>query len=73
MLALPVVVYYLLNFTLNFSSVISLGHLGTKELAASALATMFCNVTGFSLGQGRSLLLRIGDSLGHTLLSIIHW
>jgi len=51
-LAWPVITNYILGFLLNFSSVISLGHLGTRELAASALATMFCNVTGFSLGQG---------------------
>jgi MATE family multidrug resistance protein len=51
-LAWPVSAAYLLQMSLGLASVFSLGHLGTNELAASALATMFCNVTGFSIGIG---------------------
>lgn len=35
----------------------SLGHVGTNELAASALATMYCNVTGFSIAMGMASAL----------------
>ncbi|KAH9266670.1 hypothetical protein BASA83_010477 [Batrachochytrium salamandrivorans] len=49
-LAWPIMVGYVLLTSLSVASVLSLGHIGTKELAASALTTMFCNVTGFSLG-----------------------
>ncbi|KAL2917389.1 ethionine resistance protein [Polyrhizophydium stewartii] len=48
----PILVGYVLISSLSIASILSLGHVGTKELAASALTTMFCNVTGFSLGMG---------------------
>lgn len=56
-LAWPACLSSLLSYSLNFASVLSLGHLGKTELASSALATMFCNVTGFSIGQGLSSAL----------------
>ena len=43
---------FFLQTLLNSISIFSLGHVGTKELAAASLTTMFCNVTGFSLGIG---------------------
>jgi MATE family multidrug resistance protein len=46
--------------------VFSLGHVGTKELAASALSTMLCNVTGFSVGQGMASALDTLCSQSHT-------
>lgn len=49
-LAWPVSVGYFLQFGLNLTSIMFVGRLGTSELAASALATMFSNVTGFSIG-----------------------
>ncbi|KAJ8328427.1 ethionine resistance protein [Batrachochytrium dendrobatidis] len=51
-LAWPIMVGYILLTSLSVASVLSLGHVGTKELASSALTTMFCNVTGFSIGIG---------------------
>jgi MATE family multidrug resistance protein len=51
-LAWPISSAYLLQMSIGLAAVFSLGHLGTQELAASALATMFCNVTGFSVGVG---------------------
>lgn len=56
-LAWPVIISYLLSFTLNIASVFSLGHIGTTELASIALATMLCNVTGFSVGMGMASAL----------------
>lgn len=65
-LAWPVIVSYLLVFTLNIASVFSLGHVGTAELAAIALATMLCNVTGFSVGMGMASALDTLCSQAHT-------
>ena len=56
-LAWPILIAYILSYILNTSSVFSLGHIGTKELAASALTIMFCNVTGFSVGLGMASAL----------------
>lgn len=51
-LAWPVVVSYILQFSLQTVNVIFLGHLNSNYLAASALGNMFCNVTGYSLIYG---------------------
>ncbi|KAJ3378620.1 hypothetical protein HDU92_007285 [Lobulomyces angularis] len=48
---------YLMQNSLGLTEVFSLGHLGTKELAASALATMWANVSGFSIGIGMASAL----------------
>ena len=65
-MAWPVLVSYLLSFSINVASVFSLGHVGTKELAACALSTMLCNVTGFSVGQGMASALDTLCSQSHT-------
>ncbi|RKP39743.1 mate-domain-containing protein [Dimargaris cristalligena] len=51
-LSYPVVLAYLLQYSINMASVFSLGHLGPDALAASALATMFATVTGWAVGIG---------------------
>ncbi|RKP36692.1 mate-domain-containing protein [Dimargaris cristalligena] len=51
-LSYPVVLAYLLQYSINVASVFSLGHLGPNALAASALATMFASVTGWAFGIG---------------------
>ncbi|KAI8895698.1 mate-domain-containing protein [Globomyces pollinis-pini] len=56
-LAWPVLTSYVVKYSINVASVFSLGHFGTKYLAASALTTMLCNVTGFSLGSGMNSAL----------------
>ncbi|KAI8808520.1 mate-domain-containing protein [Cladochytrium replicatum] len=56
-LAWPVSAGYLLQQSLFLAPMFSLGHLGTKELAARALTTMFCNVTGYSVGFGMASAL----------------
>jgi MATE family multidrug resistance protein len=65
-LAWPVIISYLLSFCLNFTSVISLGHIGRNELAAIALASMLCNVTGFSVGMGLASAMDTLCSQAHT-------
>ncbi|KAI8927016.1 mate-domain-containing protein [Entophlyctis helioformis] len=66
-LAWPIFVAYLLQFSLSLTSYgVFVGHVGTKELAASALTTMFCNVTGHSVGIGMASALDTLCSQGHT-------
>lgn len=49
---LPIWATHLLELSLSIVSVLSLGHLGTVELAASSMAGMAANVTGFSVISG---------------------
>lgn len=56
-LAWPVSLGYLLQMSLGLASVFTLGHVGTNELAAAALGSMFANVTGFSIGIGLAAAL----------------
>lgn len=52
--AIPVSIALILLNSIGMASVFSLGHFGTKYLAASALTTMFCNITGFTVAIGLS-------------------
>ncbi|KAJ3183331.1 hypothetical protein HDU85_002357 [Gaertneriomyces sp. JEL0708] len=65
-LAWPVCLAYILQTTLNLSAIFAVGHLGTKELAATALTTMLCNVTGYSVGIGMASALDTLCSQAHT-------
>ncbi|KAI8340492.1 mate-domain-containing protein [Chlamydoabsidia padenii] len=55
--AIPLVISYLLQNSLQSVSVISAGHLGASELAAASLASMFVTVTGLSTVMGTTLCL----------------
>lgn len=48
----PLVLTFLLQSSEQFSSVFSLGHLGTVELGAASLSTMLAAITGLSVFQG---------------------
>ncbi|KAF9285861.1 hypothetical protein BGZ68_003522 [Mortierella alpina] len=48
----PVVLTYVLQNSMQLASLISLGHLGSIELAASSLASMFAAVTCWSVSLG---------------------
>ncbi|KAF9461938.1 multidrug/Oligosaccharidyl-lipid/Polysaccharide flippase [Collybia nuda] len=50
--ALPVFCTHILDYSLVFISVVSIGHLSTKSLAAISLGSMTANVTGLSILQG---------------------
>ncbi|KAJ3300021.1 hypothetical protein HK104_005275 [Borealophlyctis nickersoniae] len=65
-MAWPVSAGYLMQNSISLAAVFSVGHLGTKELAAVALATMFCNVTGYSIGIGMGSALDTLCSQAHT-------
>ncbi|KAG0046851.1 hypothetical protein BGZ83_007980 [Gryganskiella cystojenkinii] len=53
----PVVLTYVLQNSLQLASLVSLGHLGSIELAASSLASMFAAVTGWSVSLGTATAL----------------
>ncbi|KAL4398846.1 ethionine resistance protein [Malassezia pachydermatis] len=49
---MPICATHILELSLSVVSVLSLGHLGTVELASASLAGMTANVTGFSVISG---------------------
>lgn len=53
----PICVTHLLELSLVTVTVISVGHLGTLELAAASLASMTCNVVSLSFIQGAASAL----------------
>ncbi|ORZ05145.1 mate-domain-containing protein [Lobosporangium transversale] len=53
----PVVLTYILQNSLQLASLVSLGHLGSIELAASSLASMFAAVTCWSVSLGTATAL----------------
>jgi MATE family multidrug resistance protein len=65
-MASPVVVAFILQKSIDITSVFSLGHLGAEELAASALSTMFISVTGWSLALGMATALDTLASQAYT-------
>ncbi|KAK6348856.1 hypothetical protein TWF730_009624 [Orbilia blumenaviensis] len=48
----PLIVTFLLQYSLTVASVFSVGKLGTNELAAVSLASMTSNITGYTIYQG---------------------
>ncbi|KAG0257282.1 hypothetical protein BG011_004049 [Mortierella polycephala] len=53
----PVILTYVLQNSMQLASLISLGHLGSIELAASSLASMFAAVTCWSVSLGTATAL----------------
>eukprot|EP00047_Mylnosiga_fluctuans_P017283 m.60206 g.60206 ORF g.60206 m.60206 type:complete len:579 (-) comp7013_c0_seq1:425-2161(-) len=56
-LGLPSCLTYLVQFSLQFWSMLFVGHLGEGYLGAAALANMTANLTGFSVGLGLATAL----------------
>lgn len=50
--AAPLMVTFLLQYSLTVASIFTLGHLGKKELGAVSLASMTVNITGYAVYQG---------------------
>nr|OQO29338.1 hypothetical protein B0A51_06918 [Rachicladosporium sp. CCFEE 5018] len=50
--SLPLMVTFLLQYSLTVASIFTLGHLGTVELGAVSLASMTANITGYAIYQG---------------------
>ncbi|PLN86725.1 MATE efflux family protein [Aspergillus taichungensis] len=50
--AAPLVLTFLLQYSLTVASIFTLGHLGKAELGAVSLASMTANITGYAVYQG---------------------
>ncbi|KAG7855076.1 hypothetical protein KL919_004843 [Ogataea angusta] len=50
--AIPLVITFLLQFSLTVASVFSVGNLGSQELAAVSLSNLLCNVSAYAIIQG---------------------
>lgn len=48
----PLVLTFLLQYSLTVASIVTVGHLGKMELAAVSLASMTANITGYAIYQG---------------------
>ncbi|CCG22826.1 hypothetical protein CORT_0B11270 [Candida orthopsilosis Co 90-125] len=55
--AVPIVITFLLQYSLTFASVLSVGRLGSTELAAVSLSSMTANISGYAIIQGVSTCL----------------
>ncbi|KAI9354998.1 mate-domain-containing protein [Pilaira anomala] len=55
--AMPLVISYLLQNSLQSVSIISAGHLGANELSSATLGSMFITITGLSVATGATLSL----------------
>lgn len=55
--SIPIIVTFLLRYSLTVASVFSVGRLGSRELAAVSLSSMTANITGFAVIQGVSTCL----------------
>ncbi|MCJ1251853.1 hypothetical protein MMC30_009091 [Trapelia coarctata] len=48
----PLIVTFLLQYSLTVASIFTVGHLGAVELGAVSLASMTANITGYAIYQG---------------------
>ena len=48
----PLILTFLLQYSLTVASIFTVGHLGKTELAAVSLASMTANITGYAIYQG---------------------
>lgn len=48
----PLIITFLLQYSLTVASIFTVGHLGTVELGAVSLASMTANITGYAIYQG---------------------
>ncbi|TQD74740.1 hypothetical protein C1H46_039741 [Malus baccata] len=65
-LAGPLIAVSLLQYSLQVTAVMFVGHLGELELSSASMASSFANVTGFSvlLGMGSALETLCGQAYG---------
>ena len=50
--SLPLMITFLLQYSLTVASIFTVGHIGTAELGAVSLASMTANITGYAIYQG---------------------
>ncbi|KAK2744835.1 hypothetical protein FQN57_004159 [Myotisia sp. PD_48] len=54
---MPLMVTFILQYSLTVASIFTVGHLGKVELASVSLASMTANITGYAIYQGLSTSL----------------
>ncbi|KAG5292280.1 multidrug and toxin extrusion protein [Histoplasma ohiense] len=54
---IPLMITFILQYSLTVASIFTVGHLGKVELGAVSLASMTANITGYSIYQGLSTSL----------------
>ncbi|RCK56307.1 Ethionine resistance-conferring protein 1 [Candida viswanathii] len=55
--SIPLIITFLLQYSLTVASVFSVGNLGSNELAAISLSSMTANISGYAIIQGVSTCL----------------
>lgn len=55
--SIPLIITFLLQYSLTVASVFSVGNLGSNELAAISLSSMTANISGYAIIQGISTCL----------------
>lgn len=50
--SIPLMVTFILQYSLTVASIFAVGHIGTVELGAVSLASMTANITGYAIYQG---------------------
>lgn len=55
--SIPLIITFILQYSLNVASVFSVGRIGKTELAAVSLAAMTANITGYCIFQGTATAL----------------
>lgn len=50
--SVPLMVTFVLQYSLTVASIFAIGHIGTTELGAVSLASMTANITGYAVYQG---------------------
>lgn len=50
--SVPLMVTFVLQYSLTVASIFTVGHIGTAELGAVSLASMSANITGYAIYQG---------------------
>lgn len=50
--SIPLMITFILQYSLTVASVLTVGHIGTVELGAVSLASMTANITGYAIYQG---------------------
>ena len=50
--SIPLMITFVLQYSLTVASIFTVGHIGTEELGAVSLASMSANITGYAIYQG---------------------
>ena len=73
--SIPLIITFLLQYSLTVASVFSVGKLGSNELAAISLSSMTANISGYAIIQGVSTCLDTlcAQSFGKKILILLEF